>query len=498
MNISTYLADIGARLGVSGASPIVKPGEGVGTRLITYMDIQSVPRPHSKPQIYTIIGYVDGYEIFASPHNQWETVASHSDSGNGGIACMQILHTKSSPRNLAIVYQSNLTAVRFIDLQSHDTYHIVRTIAPVVAIRANEYVVALLLGDGSIRFHSNETLEEVSITDDHGKISILALGDRWAAFNEQRSASTGLVSSWTTAAASMSQDAFDNIVMAVSGGTSSSTSITGSPTTRKFLSVITIYDVVIGQVIGTIDQGGEKNLHDIEQLEFSPCGTRLFASCGNGHFVNVYQVDNVTAGAVSFRLVHVLNRGLTPARITCISSHANIAAVCSSRGTIHLFSLMSGESTITASCRIRPEGVDGEGRDFPILKFSPLNREIFLLHHSGVIETYSVSSDCTCVDLVSTVSIISEGRPEEKVLCVAAGNTRARADGKIDFETCDPLPVPVWMSPMLRDNKENPNPPIEGILDALGKNAFAEETEGRFKFIETNGKDEFVQIVVNS
>jgi WD40 repeat protein len=406
---------------------------------------------------------------------------------------MQLLHSESL-RNLAIVYKKSLSVVRFVDLHTHDTFHVIRTTAPVVSMAANEYVLALVLGDGTIKVHSSESLEEHFSFNG----STLALGDRWAAYIEQTTAAA--VSSWT--ATSVAQDAFDNLVIAVSGCTTTSSPIAGSPVTKKTSSIISIRDVVTGEIVSTIDPQG-----NCETLYFSACGMKIFASFHNGHFVNVYQV--VVGGEdhkVKFQHAYSLNRGMTPAKITSISSHKHVTAVCSSRGTIHLFNTDSSGPVIAATCRIRPaadeESENGRTRKFPKIIFT-FSGQLVVLQQNGIIETYSLNDDDS-FELVETLNV---GGDLEGENFLTENHLPKRTPSRgVMYETCEPLPVPYWMSPMFTGLNSQEGlvhaadaRVRDAILHALSHNPLPEENQEDIKFrLEATGKDEFVQIVMES
>ena len=484
--ISSYLQDLSASIGLSGSTATASGEKDV--RHVTLVELDAVRRP--TPMTFINIGYVDGYDVVRIECNgQTNKIASQHSSD--AVSSMRILPSPSGhPRNLSVTFKSSSSVVRFVNLTSNESYHLIRMTSPVLSVHASLAGIAIAV-EGRIHIFNPESLEETftvqTMVGVGGGGAACALSDRWLAYNmnpqqaglgSPRGALLGQV--WNKLS-SIGQDAFDNIVIAVSNhptiaqtnkdGTATAEDIVGAPTMSALQSpvklnrdsrngIIAIRDVVSMKVIGCIEERLNSG-RSIECLQWSNCGTQLLATSGNGHSVLIYSVSvrgDSTAGPggnqLEFRQTHSLNRGITPAVITGlgINSAGSLAAICSAKGTVHLFQL-SGKDEVPVG-RVKPAaGGMGESGMDPEFIFDESGSLLVLNKFTLAVHKYAVSDPHTPV-LLDTYSLVRSASTDEPNVQLDMDNTTSDqpttcTESSVEIKTCGELPVPLWMCPHL-------------------------------------------------
>jgi hypothetical protein len=334
---------------------------------VLFMDLDMVRRPH--PRTFVTLGYTDGFDVYViESGDQEHLVCSKKSETGGGVKVMKVLYPNSNEsvcRNLAVVYERSENNIQFVDMTTNSEYHTIRLTAPIVKIQCCSSSLLTSVEGGRIHIFDSASLEEkftVSTTR-HG--NVWDLSDRWLAFNLSPQQTTNLRSSSEEAPATMfgkvwqklsalSQDAFDNMVLAVSKSDQAPTmSSLQSPTksdTREFRNgIVVIQDVGSQKVIGTIEERLESinfTSRAIECIQWSNCGSFLLVTSGNGHNISLYGIET-GRDDIHFSLKQAFNRGLTPAVISsmCMDTHGRTMALYSSNGSVHLFNVSSGERT---------------------------------------------------------------------------------------------------------------------------------------------------------
>ena len=514
-NFGTYLHGIGTRLGITREStPIHQCG-----RAVSFFNIQTVHCPKGVEVVCALLGFEDGgYTIWMMDENfGWKLVANDLEFSKSPVSVMCLLSplaaaTSGSLRNIALVAE-NACMVEFMDFSTQKIYHQIKTPNNIMCIQTNEYVVAIAQSGGTISLHSATSLEEIRSIS--ASSTLFSLGDRWMAYltnqsdkkSSSASSSGSFVNSAINTVSAISQDAFDNIVKAIGGEeVTRETFLGSSPVATRKNSVVgkegyvAVVDVVSGESVSVFEATQNEISRPIELLRFSACGLKLFISIGNGHYVDVYKVGKGGSTGLTFNLETRLNRGVTPAKILCVSSTDSFTAVFSSNGTVHLFG-PSGDSVGRIKSR------DTEAQVVLLNKGSSAD-VLLVLGKTGVIEKVEVgdtlgNEESEKFDLINF---------SDFQVCVAE-IALPQSDETPLFETCAPLPVPYWKSPMLswpRGNYRDKltaelvkcanRPDREQVLEALGTDMLAAERSAlaRDRYEEQIGKEGFVQILESS
>jgi hypothetical protein len=399
--------------------------------------------------VYLLVGCVDGYQVY---HGSREVFACHSQEPLA-LMCLLPALSGSMPRNMAVVYRGSPTVIRFIDLTSSETYHMIRVGVPLIGLKANRSCIAVQM-EGKVGFYDIQTLQETFLVEtmENGvSHPVLALGDRWVAYNlPPQMSSPGPQTTLTVwnSITSLGQDAIDNIVMAVSkrGDTSlvSSSEIVSSP---KIASVpknarngiVAIQDVVTQRVLGCVED--KETNRPIDWLEWSPCGTVLVTASSNGHYCKVYKT---AAGGrcIEFQVIHSLNRGLTPAVITSIAVSPSLdrVAISSAKGTVHMFNIACREnSNVSASDRLKSPC---ENSDLQPKVIFDTNGDIIVFSNSiACVQRFKAP-----IDLSAVPSECLSLRGEEEISLQMPDAPRGSSRPPI-LETCKP--VLFWQSPVI-------------------------------------------------
>lgn len=441
MNISSYLSDLASRF--SGAHSI--PSDLVD-RKVTYFDLQLMKPPGQG--IYVLVGYVDGYQVYR------ESEEFFAVKSNEPVACLCLLPVRagSGPRNLAVAYKSSPSVVRFVDMTTGETYHVIRLTAPVLGLKPNRVSLAIQL-DGKVAFYDIDSLQDtfsvevMSSSIGSSAPPALALGDRWVAYTlppQIASPSSSMKPSpgvWNTIT-SLGQDAIDNIMLAVYKRDTVAPDSISSPRSSTPLKnarngIVVIKDVVTQRIIGCVED--KDTNRPVEWLEWSPCGTFLVTAIANGHNCRVYRAG------VDFELVCSLNRGVTPAVITSVSVSFDLEkiAICSAKGTVHVFDLTEKhKAVITATERIRTNG-DNDATN-PKILFDPTG-ELLVLNNT-VVQRFKFSSGASGTTISDSRAIVKE-TPVDVLLSLPEPAPLAQATPVI--QTCRPLEIPPWRSPLI-------------------------------------------------
>ena len=522
-NFGTYLQGIGNRLGITRESTPTR-----FTRPVSFFKIQNVHCHRGIQVVCALIGFEDGgYSVWTLSDNEWKLVSTSSSEecqSLGAVAVMCLLSplpgsTSPSLRNLALVRHSTCI-VEFLDFSNEKIYHQIKTPNNVVGILANEFVVAVCQSGGTISLHSATSLEEIRSIS--ASSTLFSLGDRWLAYQttqpDKKTASSvnGSSSSFVNTAintvSAISQDAFDNIVKAIGGEeVSRETFLGSSPIATRKNSIlgkegyVGVVDVVTGDTVSVFEVTQNEISRPVELIQFSACGMKIFVSVGNGHYVDVYKVGRGncdTNSVITFNLEKRLNRGVTPAKISSVTSTHSLTAVFSSNGTVHLFN----EAGDTVG---RIKAPDSESQ--VLLLNKGCDKDVLVvLGKNGTVEMVQVGPSMVSEDKSEKFDLASS---HDTPVCVVEIPNPSNHDEIPLFNTCDPLPVPYWKSPMLSWPGGNYRdkltaelvtcahiPDREQILEALGTDMFAPERAAlaRDRYEEQMGKEGFVQILESS
>lgn len=453
-----------------------KRSSSAQTHHVTCIDIDRI-KSFPVPSTFLTVGYVNGYEIHRVVKDDPALCLECSFTGGEPVSLMRLLPASSSPRhNLAIVYSSSPTVVRFIDLVSNESYHLLRMTSPVIAIRASLNCIVITVKN-RLHIYNPETLEEHFSTACSAS-GICALGDRWVAYNLP-SADRSFASSSTSPLmgqvwskiSNMGQEAFDNLVMAVSSSSSAANIPANasepnplqspSKTSRDIRNgIVVIRDVVTCKVISTVEEkshaGGTSR--PVELVEWSNCGTILMTTSGNGHQICIYEISSKRSdetsetSGVSFHLKKVLNRGLTPAVITSLSvdNYAKFAVVCSSKGTVHLFPLSANENLPEGTkIKLSNDSLDNHTKTY----FDFNGKHQLISFCRSFFNVHSVSDDGTVKETFSTQFVRPINGSPNLSLKPGVGNILSGESSSpqtlVDVKTCPDLPLPLWLSPQL-------------------------------------------------
>ena len=449
--LQSYFQDFSASIGLAGSAgpPDARPA----THHVTFVNIDVIKRP--VPRTFVCVGYVDGFEIFDIRSEKAKKIAATVNTEH--VAIVKLLPSSSGyPRNAAVVFKSSPSVVRLVDLTSGETFHLMRLTGAVVRVMASLSALAVTV-DGRVHIFNPDSFEETL----SGPAMVAAdLGDRWLAYNlnaQQANVTAGsprsLMGQMWTRLSSIGQDAFDNVVLAVSSYPAASAqeptmSVLQSPIKSAKDSrngIIAVRDAVSLKVIACLEEP-----RAVELLQWSDCGTKLLTTSDNGHSVSVYGIAHSQGSdEVSFVLIHSLSRGITPAVINslCLDSAGAVAAVCSSKGTVHLFSLgsdvvgrikLNGESNgIEPQCCFDEAGgiFVVNKHDLSVSRFSvdPLTCDAVKLQTYSVVRPVGYEEAVT-LDLASLPLSLPQPSPQHSV----------------ELKTCKDLPVPLWRSPLLQ------------------------------------------------
>lgn len=415
---------------------------------VTCVEIDRIRRP--VPSVYLTVGYVNGYEVHhISSERSDETVCVCSFTGGDAVGLIRLLPSSvSSPRNAAVVYKSSPSVVRFVDMCTNESYHLLRMTAPVLAIRASVTAIVVSVDSNRIHIYNSESLEEILSTD-CSVSGVFALHDRWLAYNvsplSKENHPPAVMGQVWNKISTISQDAFDNILMAVANRASGHPSDEPSPAplqspvkvsreTRH--GVVAIRDVVSLKNIASVE---DQLSRPLELIEWSNCGRMLLTTSGNGHQVIVYELSS--SREIAWEVKLVLNRGVTPAVITSLSidSHSRFAAVCSNKGTVHVFS-MSPETRL-------------EERKFKISdSIAPPPDPKAYFDFKGNLVTVN-QSHITLQSIKDGSVIHTSGfvRPVNGSPNLGLKSFLQPIPSKqsVDVKTCPDLPLPLWLSPQL-------------------------------------------------
>lgn len=456
--ISSYFQDLSSSIGLLSLS---QPSEPPDTRHVTFLELQAVRRP--VPLTFIAVGYVDGFDVWRLGEGSPEKIAAKHNSD--AIAQMRLIPSQAGhPRNAVVVHKTSPSVVRFIDLSTGESYHLIRMTSSVINIQASLSAISVAV-DGRIHIYHPETLQESFSLQSMAGSNACSLHDRWIAYNMNAQQSGlapisngALLGQVWNKLSSMGQDAFDNIVLAVSNHPvvaqgSSADGVGTAPTMSALQSpvrvardsrngLIAIRDVVSMKVIACIEEKGCNR--PIEFLQWSNCGTQLMATSGNGHSVLVYEV---ALGSQGFKLKCSLNRGVTPAVITGLSlgSNGRFAAIASARGTVHLFDL-SEDNTYIGNVKT------GGGQEVP-----PVDTQAIFDHSGSLILvnkfTLSVQRYVAAPEpeLKATYAVVrpATGESTDQMLDLSWEAPDSLAVSEISIKTCNDLQVPLWMCPQL-------------------------------------------------
>ena len=436
-------------------------GKGPPPRDVTWMDLDIIRRP--VPTTFVTIGYTNGYDIFKDPNYSSKFCAFVKP--DCAVEHIKILPSSSGIRNMILVERGSESVVHFIDMTTNEPYHLIRLTSPVTKVDA--CLTTITIGtEKQIHLFNSESLEEIFVIPCR---PVWDLSDRWLAYNvvPQQSGRSGGLKSPTSVIgklwnklSSISQDAFDNMVLAVTThsspvGEEDDPSSSSGPTMSSLQSptkvdrearngIIAIQDAVTLQVLGTVEDNVAGSSRPIECLKWSNSGSMLLASSGNGHSVSVYGID--FGNPLSFSLKRILNRGITPALITglCMNTPGTISAVGSAKGTIHFF---NSEGNWISKLE---DKTDSDAR----IVFDHNHKFLVLNRAACELKKYSASADAmtleTCVE-----SLVKRVDSNEGNIGCTLSEKPAKVEPKQstcypELKTCRDPPLAVWESPLIK------------------------------------------------
>lgn len=424
-------------------------------RHVTWVDIDVIKRP--TPSTLITIGYTNGYDV-------WECLSGPFASlvkPDMFVDVLRILPSSEGPvRNMALVERNAPTVVNCIDLTTNESYHVIRMTERIERIEANRFTIAIGTGD-QVHLLNSESLQETHVL--HTLRPVWSLSDRWIAYNmisqesETEPHSSVFGKLWSKLSV-LGQDAFDNVVLAVRAQTTIEDELSQHPTMSSLQSptrvdrdarngVIAIQDTVSLKVISTVEENFCGSCRPIETIQWSTCGSLLMVSSGNGHNVLVYGIDCGPGPHVGFSVKKTLNRGITPAVITSMTSNQTQSAICSAKGTAHVF-----DATGTWKSKLDAEKFDK-------LAFDHNNDLVVISRFSGTVLTYS--ANMVLKNRVESIFRPSDGEIDRSATLKPVIREN-RKEFSPELHTCKEIDLPVWQSPLLnfwrldeKGNREN-------------------------------------------
>ena len=418
-------------------------------RRVVWMDLDIVDARF----VFAVIAYSNGFDVYHLHQDGSSRLvcAKVTDKDGSKVSLMKILPAQDI-RNIAVA-ETGSGVVEFIDMSSLESYHVIRLTALVVNLHASKSAIAIAIEGGRIHIFDSLTLEEKFSVRQGSKA--WDLSHRWIAYNIVAQQMTGLSQPslfgrvWQKLSA-ISQDAFDNVVLAVSHqqdhpGMSSLQSPTRT-SAADFMrnGIVAIQDCVSQKILATIDDQSSSDSRPIECLKWSDCGSMILTTSGNGHYVCVYGMDwEMGRSEIIFSLKATLNRGMTPAIITgiCMDAHRQFVAVCSGNGSIHIFNATSGE---------RVTKISTAEKDISI-KTHNQNQLLFLINRrSQCVEHYTVNdSGAQLTHTVEGLAREPESRQEVGLDSLLEKSASPKQERTVEVGTFNPSPVEAWQSPLL-------------------------------------------------
>jgi WD40 repeat protein len=441
-----YLQELGASIGIAAASsPVVERDNSH----VIFLSID---------EKFALLGYSDGYDVYGLGHDAPIRLASKTNTEP--VVYMRVLQGRKQTRNIAGVFKTSPSVVRYFDLTTNESFHLTRLTSTVVSILTCRDAICIQT-DGRIHVYNPESLEEIfSIQTMTGGGSAVDLHQRWIAYNmlpqqpivNSSPTSSAILSHVWNKLSSIGQDAFDNMVIAVSNHPGVSTGNAESKSTMSALQspvkvsrdtrngMVAIQDVVTQKMLSFIEERNCEN-RPVECIKWSNCGTRLMVTSGNGHSVLIYgvAVGGSRKNFIDFELIHTLNRGITPAVISDMCMSTKYAAIATTKGTVHLFSLLDGSyvgkitsnGNSVSNCETR---VCIDGSTLTMINKKELTLEQYSETLSLKRSDYLIRPLVGSEDVVMTEPISRPAILESRTL-------------DISIKTCNEVDVPLWMSP---------------------------------------------------
>lgn len=431
-------------------------GKGPPPRDVTWMALDIIRRP--TPITFVTIGYTNGYDIYKDPDYHDKFCAFFKS--DCAVEVIKILPSSTGVRNMILVERGSEYVVNFIDMTTNEPYHLIRLTSAVSKVDA--CLSTITIGtDKQIHLFNSESLEEIFVIPCR---PVWDLSDRWLAYNvvPQQTGRSGVLKSPTSVIgkflnklSSISQDAFDNMVLAMTSspvGNEDDPSSSYHPSMSSLQSptrldrearngIIAIQDTICLRVIGTVEDNFSGSSRPIECLKWSNSGTMLLASSGNGHSVSVYGIDNKSP--LSFSLKRTLNRGITPAVITglCMNTLGTISAVGSAKGTVHFF---NSQGYWISKLE---EKADSDAR----IVFDHNHKFLVLNRAACELKKYSAGPEFVTLDTTveSLVKQVDTNKPN--IGCILSAKP-SKPESKMcypELKTCRDPPLAVWESPLI-------------------------------------------------
>ena len=427
------------------------PSRQQTSRHVVWMDIDIVKRP--RPIHFVTIGYMNGYNMYQLVNDRMDLVSSRISEKDCQVTMIKILPSFEIPKNLALVdISTSNSTLQFVDMTSgNESFHMIRLTAPIVKLSACSYTVAVGIEGGKIHIFDSISLEEKFIVN--CSRSIWDLSERWLAYNLVPQQATNLLKKgvggdsfpnvflgkvWQKIAA-LGQDAFDNVVLAVSQQEPPMMSSLQSPTSQVRTGIVAIQDSVTQKIISTVEEPGRP----IECLQWSDCGSMLLVTSGNGHYVSCYGLEfEKDRNEVMFCLKATLNRGVTPATITrmCMDPYRKRVALCSGNGSVHLFSA-TGEWLGKISGQGKDAAIAFQGTHLLVANRTKASVCEYTVEEGGISKSQSWD------DLVRAPDEENGNKPITSIH--APEKSSAEKKNLVELSTCKPCEVETWQSPLL-------------------------------------------------
>eukprot|EP00397_Hematodinium_sp_SG-2012_P033767 GEMP01036130.1.p1 GENE.GEMP01036130.1~~GEMP01036130.1.p1 ORF type:complete len:546 (+),score=68.06 GEMP01036130.1:26-1663(+) len=325
--------------------------------------------------LVNLLGYVDGFQIWdvQDPSGGRELVSARLDKAVSLVKLLPRVDAPGShpqpphPREGRIVAYVQKTAPREVHMYNAETSqepHLIRVTKPALSLHATQRILAISMQD-QVDLHDIRNYQSLfSVQTAPCTIRpTFALGPRWAAYKVPNEQATNLSHLNKLGGAQAPKDVLDATTQAFHEGISyigalsqqALDSLLMPPTDARGPSLIAVRDVSSRQVLCQLSLHKEE---PIEYMTWDPSGLLLISITQMGHTVLVHRAaatpsprsqsaqgvqvneeDETTN--VSFDHVFTLNRGFTPAIISdiCLSEDSQMIAICSAKGTIHVFTL---------------------------------------------------------------------------------------------------------------------------------------------------------------
>lgn len=324
-------------------------------------------------RLYLILGYVDGFQIWdvQDPSGGRELVSARLDKA---VTVIQLLPRADSaapplspnPREgptVAYVHKAAPREVHMYNVVTSQEPHLIRVTKPALTLHATPRILAISMQD-QVDLHDIRTYQPLfSVQTSPCSIRpTFALGPRWAAYKIPNTQTSSLSHLNQLGGAQAPKDVIESTTHALQEGMSYIGSLSQQaldsllmpPTDAREVSIVAVRDVSSRQVLCQFAPHKEE---PIEFMTWDPSGLLLVSITQMGHTVLVHRAaatpsprtqseraekpekDDTTQ--VSFDHVFTLNRGFTPAIISdiCLSEDSQMIAVCSAKGTIHVYTL---------------------------------------------------------------------------------------------------------------------------------------------------------------